>query len=213
MSENRRRETAEATLRLFLKENLISLQRINYVREKWARLAADEALAALSDDTYWQRPANRDTWQLRFMTTDEGNRVCPGPPQDRDGWMRTDWWFPARKRARRAPTLAWTLRQVRDYVDGAQDLYEFYWRVLPILSFYKSYPDDPNDRLCYFWREVGGFCGSVLRVGSGDDERHLRTYVGLWLIALKLSKSEWRDVVKKQGRPLDSFADNWTSLG
>jgi hypothetical protein len=101
---------------------------------------------------------------------------------------------------------------VRDYVDGAQGFYEFYWRMLPILSFYKSYPDDPGDRLCYFWREVGGFCGSVMRAGSGDDERHLRTYVGLWLIALKLSKSEWRDVVKKQGRPLDSFADTWTSL-
>jgi hypothetical protein len=211
MTERRRRALAQQTLREFLDDGLVSLRRFHFTREIWWDVPTQETDALLANDEYWAMP-RIDSWQVRFETTPKGNRVCPGPPQGKDGWMSTTWWFPKRLAPAREPSLPWTLRHTRRYVDGTQSAYQFYWPILPILNFYKGYPDDPNERLCYFWREVGAYCWSVLRLGSGDEERHLRTYVGLWLIALKLGKSEWRDVVKKQGRPLDSFAGNWMSL-
>ena len=78
MTEARRRDLAENTLRLFLDEKLISLQRINYVKETWADLSAREAAAALRQDSYWN-PASTRRRSRRTHCGSAAVRPAPSP--------------------------------------------------------------------------------------------------------------------------------------
>lgn len=207
--EERRRAQAENTLRKFVDAGLVSLERFHFTKEEWVSVEPQEADAVLSNDEYWQ-PADIDSWQIRFRTTPAGNQAFEGPPQTKAGWINANWWIPKSRRRQKQPTMRWTLRHVRRYIDRRETVYDFY-EPLPLISrFYERFPDDPNDRLCYFWRQVDGFCWTVIRWGSGDDERYLRSYLGLWLEALKLSKAEWRDVVQREKRPLATNSNDWS---
>ena len=208
MPESKRRALAERTLRKFIEGGHVYLRRFHYTSEKYVDVPVGDKDAVLSNDASWQL-GDTNAWQVRFITTPEGNKVCSGPPHTRGGWISLAWWVPGSCRARKPPTMTWTLRQLRRYFDRELSVYDFFWSAVPVDRYYRNQEDDPIDRIALFWRNVLSPCRSTIRRGDGDDERVFRGNVGLWLGALRMSKSEWREYVAGRKHPLN-FWNLWS---
>ena len=207
MHESRRREVAERAIRRGLDEQLLFLRRFHFTKERWQEVSPADVDGVLSDDYYWQR-GDVGSWQVQFVTTQEGNQVCPGPPRTKDGWTSTTWWIPKSHCALRAPTSAWIRRHIRRYVDGLQTVYDFYWPLPAINRYYASQPEDPLDRVRVFCSGADGGFWSCIRRGGGDDERLYRSQVGEWLGAFRMSTSEWRQHIRGRTHPV-RFSNLW----
>jgi hypothetical protein len=97
----------------------------------------------------------------------------------------------------------WAIAHVRSYLHGTTDLEKFWEPIPQITTFYEDYPNEPTNRLAYFWQEVAKEAMAVARLGHIEGEPDFRTYLARWLDALQLSDAEWKQIVKEKRGPLE----------
>ncbi len=101
------------------------------------------------------------------------------------------------------------MEHIRSYLEGRIDL-EQLWQPIPgILNSYADAPDDPNERLPYFWGRAASFALTIVRFGYEEDEPDFRVYMERWLDALQRPDEEWREIVSRKGRPLEENVPDW----
>jgi len=104
----------------------------------------------------------------------------------------------------------WAIAHIRSYLEGRIDL-EGFWHPIPqITDFYEYFPNEPSNRLGYFWQLlVAVQAMAIARLGHIEGEPDFRIYLARWLDALERSDDEWQDIVKKKGRPLEHNEPDW----
>lgn len=100
-------------------------------------------------------------------------------------------------------------QHIRSYLDGGIDL-EGFWKPIPdVTEYYQDFPNDPHNRLAYFWQEVAKDAMAIARLGHTDGEPDFRLLLERWLDALQRSDNEWQEIVKRKGRPLEHNEPDW----
>lgn len=107
------------------------------------------------------------------------------------------------------PTLEWTIHHVKDYLEGRIDVWRFWKPFPPIVKYYDDYPEDPADRLCYFWRRNMANVMAIAKWGNAEAEPGYRDYLTLWLDALLKPEEEWHEIVKRRGEVLQEYDPDW----
>jgi hypothetical protein len=101
------------------------------------------------------------------------------------------------------------MRHIRSYLDGGIDL-EGFWQPIPqITDFYEDFPNEPSDRLGYFWQLVAVQAMAIARLGHMEGEPDFKIYLARWLDALGRPDGEWQEIVKRKGRPLEHNEPDW----
>ncbi len=108
-----------------------------------------------------------------------------------------------------AQSIEWAIAHVRSYLDGQIDL-EGFWQPIPqITDVYEDFPNEPSNRLAYFWQLVAVQAMAIARLGHAEGEPDFRVYLERWLDALQQSDDEWREIVSRKGRPLEHNVPDW----
>ncbi len=109
------------------------------------------------------------------------------------------------------PTLEWTIRHVKDYLEGRINIRRFWRPFSGILNYYidHDFPTDPSHRLSYFWRTNSRDVRGIVQWGDVEAEPEYREYLKLWLDALQRPEEEWREIVKRKGWVLEEYDPDW----